>query len=86
MFFEQTEPGGTLRLTCGAFGSGKTYITVKHAEEAKKSGIYRKIYSNIRGHAELCEGITPLPDDWRECEPYSLIIIDEVQSYEKFSL
>lgn len=86
MFFEQTEAGGTLRLTCGAFGSGKTYITVKHAEEAKKSGIYTKIYSNIRGHAELCDGITALPEDWRECEPYSLIIIDEVQSYEKFSL
>ena len=84
--FDQTEAGGTLRLTCGAFGSGKTYLTVKDVEAAKKSGIYRKIYSNIRGHATLCEGITPMPDDWRDCEPYSLIIIDEVQSYEKFSL
>ena len=84
--FDQTEAGGTLRLTCGAFGSGKTYLTVKDVEDAKKSGIYRKIYSNIRGHASLCEGITELPEDWRDCEPYSLIIIDEVQSYEKFSL
>ncbi|WP_171496370.1 zonular occludens toxin domain-containing protein [Acinetobacter nosocomialis] len=72
-------------MTCGAFGAGKTYLTVKDAVAAYKSGIYKNIYSNVRGHAELCDYIQPLPDDWRECEHYSLIIIDEVQTHEKFS-
>lgn len=83
--FDQKQAGGTLRLTCGAFGAGKTYLTVKDAVAAYKSGIYKNIYSNVRGHAELCDYIQPLPDDWRECEHYSLIIIDEVQTHEKFS-
>lgn len=78
--------GGTFRLVCGQIGAGKSYLYVKQVEEeVKKSGKYKKIYSNIRAHAELAEGITPLPDDWRECEPDSLVIIDEVQKHEKFS-
>lgn len=77
--------GGQFRLTCGAIGTGKSYINVKLAHEQHLSGRYKNIYSNIRAHAELGEGITPLPDDWRECEEYSLIIIDEVQMHEKFS-
>jgi len=78
--------GGQFRLTCGQIGAGKSYLYVRMVElEAKKSGKYQHIYSNIRGHAELAEGITPLPDDWRDCETDSLIIIDEVQMHEKFS-
>lgn len=77
--------GGQFRLTCGGIGTGKSYLTVKNTEEAKKKGKYKFIYSNIRAHSELAEGVLPLPDDWRECEPDSLIIIDEVQKHEKFS-
>lgn len=77
--------GGQFRLTCGGIGTGKSYLNVKEAEFAKKSGKYKKIYSNIRAHAELADGITPFPDDWRECEEDSLLIIDEVQKHEKFS-
>lgn len=77
--------GGQFRLTCGAIGTGKSYINVKLAHEQHVSGRYKNIYSNIRAHAELGEGITPMPDDWRDCEEYSLIIIDEVQMHEKFS-
>lgn len=78
--------GGQFRLTCGQIGAGKSYLYVRMVElEAKKSGKYQHIYSNIRAHAELAEGITPMPDDWRDCETDSLIIIDEVQMHEKFS-
>lgn len=77
--------GGLIRLTSGSIGAGKSYINVKNADDEHKKKRYNKIYSNIRGHSELAEGITPLPDDWRDCEEYSLIIIDEVQFNEKFS-
>ncbi|MBJ8554798.1 zonular occludens toxin domain-containing protein [Acinetobacter bereziniae] len=78
--------GGQFRLTCGQIGAGKSYLYVKQVEEeAKKSGKYQYIYSNIRAHAELAEGVTLLPDSWEDCEPDSLIIIDEVQMHEKFS-
>lgn len=78
--------GGQFRLTCGQIGAGKSYLYVKQVEEeAKKSGKYQNIYSNIRAHAELAEGVTLLPDSWEDCEPDSLIIIDEVQMHEKFS-
>jgi len=78
--------GGQFRLTCGQIGAGKSYLYVKQVEEeAKKSGKYQHIYSNIRGHAELAEGITPLPDSWDECETDSLVIWDEVQMHEKYS-
>ena len=78
--------GGQFRLTCGQIGAGKSYLYVKSVEEeAKKSGKYQHIYSNIRAHAELAEGVTLLPDSWEDCEPDSLIIIDEVQMHEKFS-
>lgn len=78
--------GGQFRLTCGQIGAGKSYLYVKQVEEeAKKSGKYQHIYSNIRGHAELAEGITRMPESWEDCEPDSLIIIDEVQMHEKFS-
>lgn len=74
-----------IRLTTGGIGTGKTYKNVKDAYEELQKGTYQHIYSNIRAHAELCPGIEELPDDWRECEPYSLIIIDECQKHEKFS-
>lgn len=77
-----------IRLTTGGIGTGKSYKNVKDAYEELQKGEnckYERIYSNIRGHAELCEGVLPLPDDWRECEPHSLIIIDECQAHEKFS-
>ncbi|MFE8305939.1 zonular occludens toxin domain-containing protein [Acinetobacter bereziniae] len=78
--------GGQFRLTCGQIGAGKSYLYVKQVEEeAKRSGKYQYIYSNIRAHAELAEGVTLLPDSWEDCEPDSLIIIDEVQMHEKFS-
>ena len=77
--------GGTFRLVTGNIGAGKSYLMVKEAEEAKKTGMYKKIYSSIRGHAELAEGITEMPDDWRTCEPDSLVIMDEVQKHDKFS-
>jgi len=78
--------GGQFRLTCGQIGAGKSYLYVKQVEEeAKKSGKYQHIYSNIRAHAELAEGITPLPDSWEDCQSDSLIIIDEVQMHEKYS-
>lgn len=77
--------GGVIRLTCGGIGTGKSYLNVKLAEEAKATGKYKKIYSNIRAHSELAEGITPMPDDWRDCETDSLVIIDEIQMHEKFS-
>lgn len=77
--------GGIVKLVCGSLGAGKTYIVVKEAYEVLQKGKYNNIYSNIRGHSERCSGITKLPDDWRECEEYSLIIIDEVQYNEKFS-
>lgn len=78
--------GGQFRLTCGQIGAGKSYLYVKQVEEeAKKSGKYQHIYSNIRAHAELAEGVSLLPDSWEDCEPDSLIIIDEVQMHEKFS-
>lgn len=78
--------GGQFRLTCGSIGAGKSYLHVRLVElEAKKSGKYKHIYSNIRAHAELAEGIEPMPDDWRDCETDSLLIIDEVQMHEKFS-
>lgn len=78
--------GGQFRLTCGQIGAGKSYLYVKQVEEeAKKSGKYQHIYSNIRAHAELAEGITPLPDSWEDCQNDSLIIIDEVQMHEKYS-
>lgn len=80
-----TIAGGVIRLTCGGIGTGKSYLNVKNAEQEKKSGKYKAIYSNIRAHAELAEGITLLPDDWRDCESDSLIIIDEIQMHEKFS-
>ena len=31
--------GGQFRLTCGGIGTGKSYLNVKEAEFAKKSGI-----------------------------------------------
>lgn len=77
-----------IRLTTGGIGTGKTYKNVKDAYEELQKGdksIYKQIYSNIRAHAELCPGILLLPDDWRECEKNSLIIIDECQKHEKFS-
>lgn len=77
--------GGIFRLTSGSIGAGKSYINVKNADDEHKKGRYKKIYSNIRAHAELTDYVTQLPDDWRECEEYSLIIIDEVQFNEKFS-
>ncbi|RZG71553.1 zonular occludens toxin domain-containing protein [Acinetobacter sp. WCHAc060025] len=78
--------GGQFRLTCGQIGAGKSYLYAKLVEEeAKKSGKYQHIYSNIRAHAELAEGVTLMPDSWEDCEPDSLIIIDEVQMHEKFS-
>lgn len=78
--------GGQFRLTCGSIGAGKSYLYVRLVElEAKKSGKYKHIYSNIRAHAELAEGIEPMPEDWRDCETDSLLIIDEVQMHEKFS-
>lgn len=78
--------GGIFRLVCGQIGAGKSYLLVKLVEEdAKKSGKYQHIYSNIRGHSELAEGVEDIPDDWRNCETDSLLIIDEVQMHEKFS-
>lgn len=78
--------GGEFRLLCGQIGAGKSYLYVKQVEEiAKKSGKYKNIYSNIRAHAELADGIKPIPDDWRDCETDSLLIIDEVQKHDKFS-
>lgn len=77
--------GGNFRLTSGSIGAGKSYINVKNADDEHKKRRYKKIYSNIRAHAELTDYVTQLPDDWRECEEYSLIIIDEVQFNEKFS-
>lgn len=77
--------GGIFRLTSGSIGAGKSYINVKNADDEHKKGRYKNIYSNIRAHAELTDYVTPLPDDWRDCEEYSLIIIDEVQFNEKFS-
>lgn len=77
-----------IRLTTGGIGTGKSYKNVKDAYEELQKGDkckYKQIYSNIRAHAELCEGVSLLPDDWRECEKHSLIIIDECQSHEKFS-
>lgn len=77
-----------IRLTTGGIGTGKSYKNVKDAYEELQKGDksqFKRIYSNIRAHAELCPGILPLPDDWRECEPDSLIIIDECQKHEKFS-
>lgn len=77
-----------IRLTTGGIGTGKSYKNVKDAYEELQLGEkskYQRIYSNIRAHSELCEGILPMPDDWRECEPHSLIIIDECQKHEKFS-
>lgn len=77
--------GGVFKLTCGMIGGGKSYKNVKDADDEYKRGTYKKIYSNIRKHAELGNGISELPDDWRECESDSLIIIDEIQKQEKFS-
>lgn len=78
--------GGQFRLTCGQIGAGKSYLYVKQVEEeAKKSGKYQHIYSNIRAHSELAEGVTLMPESWEDCEADSLIIIDEVQMHEKFS-
>ena len=77
--------GGIIRLTCGGIGTGKSYLNVKNVEDAKKENKYKKIYSNIRAHSDLAEGVSPLPDDWRECEYDSLIVIDEIQMHEKFS-
>lgn len=78
--------GGVFRLVCGQIGAGKSYLLVKLVEEeAKKSDKYHHIYSNIRGHSKLAEGIEDIPDDWRDCETDSLLIIDEVQMHEKFS-
>ncbi|WP_151721266.1 zonular occludens toxin domain-containing protein [Acinetobacter ursingii] len=74
-----------IRLTTGGIGAGKTYINVKNAHEAHERKEYQKIYSNIRGHSELTDYVTDLPDDWRECETGSLVIIDELQFNEKFS-
>lgn len=77
-----------IRLTTGGIGTGKSYKNVKDAYEQLQLGeksVYKRIYSNIRAHSELCPGILLLPDDWRECEPHSLIIIDECQKHEKFS-
>jgi zona occludens toxin len=78
--------GGKVRLITGeSFGSGKTYLAVMEAEKLVQKGHnYKKIYSNIRGHAELAKGITDMPKDWRECDHYSLIIMDEIQFNEKF--
>lgn len=78
--------GGVFRLVCGQIGAGKSYLLVKLVEEeAKKSDKYHHIYSNIRGHSELAQGIEEIPEDWRDCETDSLLIIDEVQMHEKFS-
>ncbi|KAA8730789.1 hypothetical protein F4V57_14655 [Acinetobacter qingfengensis] len=78
--------GGIIRLTCGGIGTGKSYKNVKDAEEIKSKNIYKKIYSNIRSHAKLSNGtIEEMPEDWRKCDDYSLIIFDEVQFHEKFS-
>lgn len=77
--------GGIFRLTSGSIGAGKSYINVKNADDEHKKGRYKNIYSNIRAHSELTDYVTQLPDDWRDCEDYSLIIIDEVQFNEKFS-
>lgn len=74
-----------IRLTTGGIGTGKTYLNVKNVDDALKEGTYKKIYSNIRGHAERCDGVDELPSDWRDCEAGSLIIIDECQAHEKFS-
>ncbi|MDQ8943811.1 hypothetical protein RFH62_15965, partial [Acinetobacter soli] len=69
--------GGVFRLVCGQIGAGKSYLLVKLVEEeAKKSDKYHHIYSNIRGHSELAQGIEEIPDDWRDCETDSLLIID----------
>lgn len=78
--------GGKVRLITGeSFGSGKTYLAVMEAEKLVQKGHnYKKIYSNIRGHAELARGITEMPKDWRECDHYSLVIMDEIQFNEKF--
>jgi hypothetical protein len=78
--------GGKVRLITGeSFGSGKTYLAVMEAEKLVQKGHnYKKIYSNIRGHADLAKGITDMPKDWRECDHYSLIIMDEIQFNEKF--
>ncbi|WP_298064007.1 zonular occludens toxin domain-containing protein [uncultured Acinetobacter sp.] len=78
--------GGKVRLITGeSFGSGKTYLAVMEAEKLVQKGHnYKKIYSNIRGHAELAKGITDMPKDWRECDHYSLVIMDEIQFNEKF--
>jgi len=79
--------GGQVRLITGeSFGAGKSYFAVMEAEKiVQKGSPYAKIYSNIRAHAELGNGITEMPDDWRTCEHYSLLIIDELQKSEKFS-
>jgi zona occludens toxin len=80
-----SKAGGIIRLTCGGIGTGKSYLNVKNVEEIKKQNKYKKIYSNIRSHSDLAEGVSLLPDDWRECEYDSLIVIDEIQMHEKFS-
>lgn len=78
--------GGIIRLTCGGVGTGKSYLNVKNCTEEIKKGKYKYIYSNIRGHAELSDGsVLPMPEDWRDCEPYSLVIFDEIQMHDKFS-
>ncbi|EXB45052.1 zonular occludens toxin family protein [Acinetobacter baumannii 146457] len=79
--------GGQVRLITGeSFGAGKSYFAVMEAEKiVEKGSPYAKIYSNIRAHAELGNGITEMPDDWRTCDQYSLLIIDELQKSEKFS-
>ncbi|MBF7686588.1 hypothetical protein I2F17_12245 [Acinetobacter sp. B10A] len=74
--------GGIFRLICGGIGTGKSYFCVREAELEKKKGKYKNIYSNIRAHAELAEGVQSLPDDWRDCEPDSLVIIDEIQLHQ----
>lgn len=74
--------GGIFRLICGGIGTGKSYFCVREVEFEKKSGKYKQIYSSIRAHAELAEGVLPMPDDWRDCEPDSLLIIDEIQRHE----
>lgn len=79
--------GGHVRLITGeSFGAGKSYFAVMEAEKiVEKGSPYVKIYSSIRGHAELGNGITDMLPDWRDCEDYSLLIMDEVQFNEKFS-
>ena len=63
-----SKAGGIIRLTCGGIGTGKSYLNVKNVEEIKKQNKYKKIYSNIRSHSDLADGVSLLPEDWRECE------------------